>query len=91
MFAVFFGLAARVTMSAEQRQQLPFAVVDLGVGATLMRRLERLGKLEGKMHRHQRVEGEREEAKPCGPDRAPPLPRSHQGAPAIGDVGAERS
>jgi hypothetical protein len=33
MFAVFFGLALRVTMSAEQRQQLPFAVIDLGVGA----------------------------------------------------------
>jgi hypothetical protein len=42
------------------------------------------------MHRHQRVEGEREEAEPCGPDRAPPLPRSHSGAPAFGDVGAER-
>jgi hypothetical protein len=90
MFAVAFGLAVRVTMSAEQRQQLPFTVVDRGVGATLMRRLERLGKVKGKMHRHQRVEGEREEAEPCGPDRAPPLPRSHSGAPAFGDVGAER-
>jgi hypothetical protein len=33
MFAVFFGLALRVTMSAEHRQQLPFAVIDLGVSA----------------------------------------------------------
>ena len=57
-------------MSAEQRQQTPLGAIDLGVGATLVRRLERLGEVEGKVDRHQRVEREREEAEPRGPDPA---------------------
>ena len=64
MFAVLVGRAARFTMSAEQRQQTLLGAIDLDVGAALVRRLERLGEVEGKVHRHQRVEREREEAKP---------------------------
>lgn len=76
MLAVLVGLPARVMMSDEQRQQMPFAVINLGMGAALGR-LEGLGDIEGKVNRHQRVEGERQEAEPCGPDPASPRPHSH--------------
>ena len=88
MFAVLVGRAVRFTMSAQQRQQTPLGAIDLAMGTAL--RPERLGEVKAKVDRHQRVEGERKEAEPRGPDPASPLSRSHSGAPAIGDVGAER-
>jgi hypothetical protein len=84
MFAVLVGRAARFTMSAEQRQQTLLGAGELDVGAALLRRLERLGEVEGKVDRHQRVEREREEAEARGPDPASPLSRSHSEAPALG-------
>src|SRR5205085_5251253 len=84
MFAVLVGRAVRLTMSAEQRQQTLLGAIDLEMGAALLRRLERLGEVEGNMDRHQRIEREREEAETRGPDPASPLSRSHSGAPALG-------
>jgi hypothetical protein len=43
MFVVLIGLAIRVAMAAEHRQQRPFGITDLGVGSAQMRRLERFG------------------------------------------------
>ena len=83
MFAVLVGRAVRFTMSAEQRQQTPLGAADLDVSAAVLRRLERLGEIEGDVDRHQRVERERKEAESRGPDPASPLSRSHPGAPAL--------
>ena len=41
------------------------------------------GEIEGKVDRHQRVQGEREEAEPHGPGPASPLPHSHSVTPAV--------
>ena len=76
MFVVLIGLAIRVAMAAEHRQQRPFGITDLGVGTAQMRRLERLGEVEGKVDRSQRVEGERQDAEPRGPDPASPISHS---------------
>ena len=84
MFAVLVGRAARFTMPAEQRQQTPLGVITLDLGAAVLGRFKRLGEVEGKVDRHQRVEREREEAEPRGPDPASPLSRSHSDAPALG-------
>jgi hypothetical protein len=84
MFAVFAGCAVRFTMSAEQRQQTLLCAAGLDVRAAMLRRLDRLGEIEGKVDRHQRVERERKEAESRGPDPASPLSRSHSGAPALG-------
>ena len=77
MFAVLVRRAIRFTMSTEQRQQTLLDAANLEMGAALLRRLERLGEIEGKVDRHQRVEREREEAETRGPDPASPLSRSH--------------
>jgi hypothetical protein len=89
MFAMIVGRVVRFGMSAEQRQQTlldapDLEVGDLEVGDAMLRRLERLGEIEGNVDRHQRVEREREEAESRGPDPASPLSRSHWGAPALG-------
>lgn len=86
MFAVLVGLAADVLVADEQRQQMPFGAAGLSVGvdAPLVRRRERLGEIEGDVNRHERVEREREEAEPRGPDRASPFFRSHSGVPVVG-------
>jgi len=86
MFVVLIGLAVRVAMPAKQRKQSPFGITGLGVGATQMCRLERLGYVEGKVDRHQSVEGERQDAEPRGPDPASPLSHSHSVLPANGDL-----
>ena len=77
MFAVLVGRAVRFRMSAEHGQQTPLGAAGLDVGAAVLRRLERLGEVEGKVDRHQRIEREREKAEPRGPDPASPLSRSH--------------
>ena len=77
MFVVLIGLAIRVAMAAEHRQQRPFGITDLGVGTAQMRRLERLGEVEGEADRHQSVEDEREQTESRGPDPASPLSHSH--------------
>jgi hypothetical protein len=84
MFAVLVGCAARVAMAAEQRPQAPFAIIDLGVGAAQLRRAEELGEVEDKMDRHQRVEGERDEAEPRGPNPASPFSYAHSVTSAVG-------
>jgi hypothetical protein len=89
MFAVLVGGAVRFTMSAERRQQTPLGAADPGMNAALVLRLERLGEIEGKVDRHQRVERKREEAETRGPEPASPISRSHSGAP-VGGL-AERS
>ena len=85
MFVVLIGLAI-VAMPGKQRQQRPFGITDLGVGAAQACRLERLGEVEGKVDRSQRVEGERQDAEPRGPDPASPLSHSHSVVPANGDL-----
>ena len=77
MFVVLIGLAIRVAMAGKHRQQRPFGITDLCVGAAQACRLERLGEVEGKVDRHQRVEGEREDTESRGPDPASPLSHSH--------------
>jgi len=86
MFVVLIGLAIRVAMPGKQRQQRPFGITDLCVGAAQVCRLERLGEVEGKVDRSQRVEGERQDAEPRGPDPASPLSHSHSVVPANGDL-----
>ena len=76
MFVVLIGLAIRVAMPAGQRQQRPFGITGLGAGPAQVRRLERLGEVEGKVDRNQRVEGEREDTKSRGPDPASPISHS---------------
>ena len=76
MFVVLIGLAIRVAMAAEHRQQRPFGITDLCVGTAQLYRLERLGEVEGKVDRHQRVEGECQDAEPRGPDPASPISHS---------------
>ena len=49
MFVVLIGLAIRVAMAAEHRQQRPFGITDLCVGTAPVCRLERLGEVEGKV------------------------------------------
>ena len=56
MFVVLVGLPVRAVMAAEQRQQLPLGIIDFGVRATPVRRLERLGKVESEVDGDQRVE-----------------------------------
>ena len=80
MFAVLFGLPVRMTVPAEQRQQLPLRVVDVSVGAA-PRRLEGFGDIEGEVDRDQRVEDEREKAEPRGPGPTSPGPCSHPVTP----------
>ena len=82
MFVVLIGLAIRVAMAAEHRQQRPLGTTDLCVGTTQVCRLERVGEVEGKVDRHQRVEGECEEAEARGPDPASPLSHSPSVVPA---------
>jgi hypothetical protein len=89
MFAVLVGRAVRFTMSAEQPQQTLLGAADLNVRAAMVRRLDRLGEVEGEVHRDQRVERERKEAESRGPDPASPLFRSHSGRAGVG--GAEQS
>ena len=84
MFAMLAGFVIRRSVSDEQCQQMPFDATGLGVATVLARRLERLGEVEGHVDGHQRVEGERKQAEPRGPDPASPLSRSHSGAPALG-------
>ena len=88
MFVALIRLPIRVAMAAEHRQQRPFGITDLGVGTAQMRRLERLGEVEGKVDRHQRVEGEREDTESRGPDPASPLSHSHSVVPANGGFDA---
>jgi hypothetical protein len=83
MFAMIAGRAVCFRVSAEQRQQTLLDAADLEVGDAMLRRLGRLGEIEGKVDRDQRVEREREEAESRGPDPASPLSRSHWGAPAL--------
>ena len=90
MLAVLVGLPVRVMMPREQRQQMPFGVVDLGMVGAALRRLEGLGDIKGKVDRHQRVEGECQEAEPRGPDPAPPRPQSGPVAPAQGALICKR-
>ena len=75
MFVVLIGLAI-VAMPGKQRQQRPFGITDLCVGTAQLYRLERLGEVEGKVDRSQRVEGERQDAEPRGPDPASPISHS---------------
>jgi hypothetical protein len=84
--AVVVGFAADMTVADEERQQMPFGATGLSVGvrAPMVRRGERLGQVEGNVDRHERIEREREQAEPRGPDRASPLSCSHSGAPALG-------
>ena len=82
MFVALIRLPIRVAMAAEHRQQRPFGITDLGVGTAQMRRLERLGEVEGKVDRNQRVEGECQDAEPRGPDPASPLSHSPSVVPA---------
>jgi hypothetical protein len=82
MLVVLVGLAVRVTMSADQREQMPLSVFAFGVSAALRQR-EHLSDIERKVDRHQRVEGEREEAEPRGPNPASPHCPSHSGSPAV--------
>ena len=82
MFVVLIGLAIRVAMAGKHRQQRPFGITDLCVGAAQLCRLERLGEVESKVDRHQRVEGERQDAEPRGPDPASPLSHSPSVVPA---------
>jgi hypothetical protein len=85
MFTMLVGRAVRFTVSAEQRQQTLLGIADLDMGAALLRGPKRaLGEVEGQVDRHQRVEREREEAEPRGPDPASPLSQSHSEAPALG-------
>ena len=79
MFVELIGLAIRVAMPGKQRQQRPFGITDLCVGAAQVCRLERLGEVEGKVDRSQRVEGERQDAEPRGPDPASPISHSRFG------------
>ena len=79
--AALAGLVSGFIMSADQRQQAPFGTTGLIIRRVLRRR-ECLGEIEGNMHRHQRVDSERNEAEPCGPWLASPSPRSHSGVPA---------
>jgi hypothetical protein len=58
--ALLVGCATRLAMSAEQRQQMPFDIIDLGAGPALVCRPRRLGEIEGKMDWHQRIERKRE-------------------------------
>ena len=67
VFAVLVGLASRLTMAAEQRQQTPFGTADLIMQRVLSCRRERLGKIERQVDRHQCVDGERHQAEPRGP------------------------
>ena len=90
MFAVLFGLPVRMTVPAEQRQELPFWPFDLSVGAAL-RRLEGFGDIEGEVDRDQRVEDERGEAESRGPDPASPRPHSHPVTPAKGALICRRA
>ena len=85
-FAVVVGFAADMTVADEQRQQMPFGAAGLSVGvrAPVVRRRERLGQVEGNVDRHERIEHEREEAEPRGPDPASPTSHSHADTAAIG-------
>jgi hypothetical protein len=49
VFAVLVGRVVRFTMSAEQRQQTLLGAADLDINAAMLRRLERLGEIEGKV------------------------------------------
>jgi hypothetical protein len=86
MFVVLIGLAIRVAMAGKHRQQRPFGITDLCVGTAQLYGLERLGEVEGKVDRHQRVEGECQDAESRGPDPASPLFHSHSVVPANGDL-----
>ena len=76
MFVALIRLPIRVAMAAEHRQQRPLGTTDLCVGTTQVCRLERVGEVEGKVDRSQRVEGERQDAEPRGPDPASPISHS---------------
>ena len=78
MFVVLIGLAI-VAMPGKQRQQRPFGITDLCVGAAQVCRLERLGEVEGEADRHQSVEDEREQTESRGPDPASPISHSRFG------------
>jgi hypothetical protein len=80
MFVVLVGLPVRAMMSAEQREQMPLGIFAFGVSAALRRR-EDLGEVERKVDWNQRVEGEREEAEPGGPNSASPHPHLHSDRP----------
>jgi hypothetical protein len=84
-FAVVVRFAAAMTVADEERQEMPVGAsgVCVSVSAPMVRWTQRLGQVEGNMNRHERIEREREEAEPCGPDRASPLSRSHSDAPAF--------
>ena len=58
VFAVIVGRAFRFTMAAEQRQQVTLGTTGLLIRGMLRRR-ERLSKVERQVDRHQRVDGER--------------------------------
>ena len=79
VFVVLVGRTLRFTMAAEQRQQTMLGTTGLLI-CGMPRRRERLGKVERQVDRHQRVDGERQEAEPRGPNRASPTPRSHWGS-----------
>ena len=83
VFATLVGLAVRVTMSAEQRQQMLFDITGRDAGAAQVCRLERLSEAEGQVDRHQRVEHECKEAEPRGPNPASPHCPSHVGSPTV--------
>jgi len=69
VFAVLVGRALRFMMAAEQRQQMTLGTTGLLIHG-MLRRCERLGKVERQVDRHQRVDDERQKAEPRGPLRA---------------------
>ena len=83
MFAVLAGFVVGLTMSGEQRQHMSFDAAALGVvvgvASSMMRRIQRLGDIEGDVDRHQRIERKREKAEPGGPDGSSQLPRAQFG------------
>jgi len=87
MFVVLVGLAVRLTISADQRQNMALGIFTLGVSAAL-RRPEHLGEVESKVDGDQRVKGEREEAEPRGPNTASPPPHLNSDRPV--NEGLER-
>jgi hypothetical protein len=74
VFAMLVGWTLRFMMSDEQRQQMPFGTTGLIIH-DVPRGRERLGKVERQMDRHQRIDGERQQAEPRGPHPLSPTPR----------------